>query len=335
MRAIIIGLCLFLGITGYVANQSKPAKSLQAMINASVGKKLVLSGGTYSTGNLTCTGNFTLETDGPVTWNIGGSAVGFDATKCPGLTIRGDLTIAGSARAYTGNGTGPSDAGQVGLKLYNASGITIEGKITVKNISGACLDAQAPAATWQTVAQIHGLSLANCYRGIWLHNGAEYMTFSNVNAFNNVIAIQVDSGNNTFANTKAVFNSIGVKICGSNNTFCNSTGNNAHGIFSNLESNHNTYNLVAVDVMLGETFIGAHLIGDQAGGGGSIIQIVNSKGINLVGGQIGSSVTVDSGSQLSLQSNLMRTDLGITVTGAGNINAKDNFTMSGMWAGNN
>jgi hypothetical protein len=341
MRTIIVGLCISLGSIGFAANQYLPGSSLslQTQINnaAASGTKLVIPGGTYSVSGLTCATGVVIESDGPVAFNLG-SSNGLSIPSGCSMTLRGDFEFYGNAPAYTGYGTGPSSGSQFGISAINPNDLKIEGRIKIHNINGTCFDAQQ-VANWQNRSEVD-ITVFNCYRGAWLHNGAEYMTL-NVFAFNNVIGVQDDGANNRITGS-AIFNSIGYKICGSNDLYCNNIGNNGHGILTGVHANHNTFNLSFQNITLGYTVSGSHAIGDQSGGNSGTIQLVNAKGVNIVGGQIGSNITVDAASQVMVQGNYVRTDLpGYAAPAApsggtfGTFFGKNNFGPTGMWASNN
>lgn len=289
------------------------------------------------TSGLTCVSDIVVESSGPVIIRGNGSAPILDLTGCRRFTLRGDFTFIGDAPDYAGAAAKtsgvPADSvftrvPRIGIRLDRSENIAIEGRIAISNVAGDCLQARNTPA-WQSVVRVRGLSVSHCQRGIHLYEGAEYMTISDFNAFNNVYGIVVGSGNNTFSNGKAIYNTVAIHLTGG--------ANNAHGIFTAVEANHNEYNLLAVDVTLGQTFIGCHFIADQAGAGHGRIELFRSRAINLVGGQIGSDIRIDAGSQLSLQSNYIRTDIARlpVIAAGGMLIARDNFAAAGLWVGNN
>lgn len=325
----LIGAILLLALWAYLASHRNPGVLLQARINASANARLVIPAGTYATTGLKCVSNLVIESDGPVVLVSDTEAPMLDLSHCSNVSLRGDFTLIGKSPPYTGHTTqtGPAAGGQTGIKLDRSERISIEGRVEIRNIAGTCLDAQSSLA-WQSVTLIRGLIVNHCYRGIHLHDAAEYMTFSDFNAFNNVYGVVVESGNNSFANGKVVYNSVAIRLAGGTN--------HAHGIFTAVEANHNAVNLQVQDVTLGQTFLGCHFIGDQAGGGGSRIELIASKGVNIVGGQIGSDISLEGGSQLSLQSNYIRTDItnAPRVAAGSLLIARDNFGPTGPWASN-
>jgi hypothetical protein len=338
MRALISGLCFILASIGYAANQYLPAAlGLQMQINnaAASGTKLVIPGGTYRVAGLACAPGAVIESNGLVSFSLGSGNGLLVSSGCK-MTLRGDFEFYGNAPNYTAHGTGPSSGSQYGISVFNGNDLKIEGKVKIRNINGTCFDAQQ-TATWQNVAEVTGLTVAHCYRGAWLHNGAEYMKLD-VFAINNVIGIQDDGANNRFTG-QAIFNSIGAKACGSNDASCNNTGNNGHSVLNGMSLNHNAYNLVVMNISTGYTIVGSHIIADQSGGNSGIIQVINSKGVNISGGQIGSNLSVDGASQVMFGGNYIRTDLAgaalPSVASGGTFFGKNNFGPTGLWAGNN
>lgn len=337
MKNIIFTLLLaFVSLTAHAEIRVPAGANIQQFINSGAGQKIVISGGTYTAG-FTCVSGLEIVSDGHVTITSSTAAPIINLTGCTDVKLSGDFEIVGNGPSYTGYPSSQVvDGAQTGITLSGNDRIDIDGKIEIHNIKGSAVDVQATAVAWKNSIHIRGLTVHDAYRGMWLHNVAEYVTTSDVNAYNNLFGIQVDSGNNTFINAKTIYNSVGVKVCGTASGYCDSA-NNAHGVFVALESNHNTYDLVVVDVTVGETFSGCHFIADQSGSGHGKIQIINSKGINIIGGQIAADISLDATSVLSLQSNYVRPALTNTpiVAAGGILYAKNNFTDTGPWANNN
>lgn len=302
--------------------------TMQAAINAAAGRRLTIPGGTYAVGALTGVSNIEIDTDGPVTLTTTAAAPILDFTGKSNFSIKGHLTLQGNGASYSGYGSGLSDTGQVGIKLQNADRYRIEG-VEIKNISGCGILAKQSAGGWQHQGVVTGVRISHCQYGMRYTDSAEYETVSDFVVSNCTFGLLVEAGNNTFVNGKAIFCSIGVKLAAG--------ANDAHGIFSGCEFNHNTYNLTCVGVTVGETFSGCHFLAGQGGGDHGTIQIIGSKGINLIGGQIGSDITVDATSMLSVQGNYIRPTLtnAPAVTSGGVLVSKNNFTDAGLWASNN
>jgi len=202
-----------------------------------------------------------------------------------------DLTITGTAANYTGSGTGPSDAGQHGIAAVNCTRIRVR-NVRFSNLSGTGIDYQFPSGAFDDahIAIFSDLSISNSYRGVHTRNYGEYAEFTNLQVKNNVVGIEVESGNVSFSNVIAQFNSTGIKIDGQANQ------NPCHGTFSGGSSNHNVYNLVVASCGVGQVFSGMNFIADQSGGispDSKGIRIYNSRGVTIANGQIGSNILVE------------------------------------------
>jgi len=305
---------------------------LQSSINAAAGKRLVIPAGTYTTNGLKCVSNIEIVSDGPV--KIIGKTTSpiFDFAGCSNFSLRGDFELIGNGASYKGETSRLGlPNGQVGINLYNSNKFDISGKIEIHHIAGDCISAQAPASTWKSVGHIRGVILHDCYRGIRLHNSAEYLSITDLNAYNNSLGIVVESGNNTFVNAKATLNYIGILIA--------KGPNEGHGQFIGCTANHNEINLSITDISVGQTFVGCHFIADQSGSKSGTINVVNSRGVLISGGQIGSNVNIANGGTVLLQGNYIRTEItrfkSPSVKGSAVLISKDNFSSAGVWSGNN
>ncbi|CAN5465149.1 hypothetical protein BH11PSE4_BH11PSE4_35290 [soil metagenome] len=156
---------------------------------------------------------------------------------------------------------------------------------------GTAFDCEAPASGFNlaAVARFSDVSATNSYRGFWTRNSCEYAVFSNVIARNNVFGMVVSSGNISVSGFEFVWNYNNLQIVGQAN------GNSCHGSFTGGVSNHGVYNLEVLSCGLGQSFSGVNFIGDQGGSLelGGVIRIANSRGINIVGGILGSKVLVE------------------------------------------
>lgn len=315
---------------------------LQTAFNAASGRgRLVIPYGSYAAASLVVPSNVEIETDGPVTLTTGTVGPILDCSNAVNFRIGGHFTLQGGGPAYTGYapsgyGTGPcQDLGQHGIKLFNADRYEIAGKIEIRNMAGTGILRQASAGGWQHQGKISGVRVRDCFYGMnsgsatvgGVVTGAEYETVADCMFDNNVFGILEDSGNNTYVNCKTRFNSIGVKMTGG--------ANNAHGIFVALESNHNATNLTLMNITNGQTFSGCHFIADQSGSGHGAIQISNCKGINITGGQLGSDISIDSTSTVSVQGMYVRTSLANAPSNSGLLVAKGNWSDSGPVSWNN
>lgn len=129
-------------------------------------------------------------------------------------------------------------------------------------------------------ARISDIAAIACDTGIETApaSNAEYLSFSNANAWDNRIGVKDGAGNTQF---------IGGNCCDNTETgfwLVGEYGNSAHGIVT-MNINHNAvYNVRCVDVPNGHTFANCHIYGD--GGSTGIIALSNCKGIVFDGGNI-------------------------------------------------
>jgi hypothetical protein len=308
-------------------------ESIQPYFNVAAGQKLIISGGSYSTNGLTCVNDVEIVSDGKVTITTTSNAPIFNLSGCNNVSLRGNFELVGNGSSYT---THPSsqivDGGQSGIYLNNSTDISIDGNIEIRNMRGSGIRAENTTLTspsvWHPNITISGIYAHDNYHGIRTYNKAEYIIISNSLMSRNLFGFFIDSGNITVSNSIATDNSNGVAL--------RNGVNGGHGSFTGLLANHNYYNLSVSGVSVGHSFVGCFFLSDQSGLSAGAIQIINSKGINLIGGQIGSNITVDATSQLSLQSNYIRTTLSnINVSTGAVLISKGNFTETGLWAGNN
>ncbi|MBW7967591.1 hypothetical protein [Bradyrhizobium sp. BR 10261] len=315
----VMAVCAAQCVAGEAAFSDPPADStavLQALLDA--GNAIVLPAGkiTNVSGLRIPPGGASIRGENATAvLHVTGNAAAILANGA--RVIVSDLTITGTAPNYTGYGTGPTDLGQHGIQLINSPGSQVR-NVKLSNLSGSGIDYQAPSASFTAAnASIFSdIFVSHVFRGVHVYNFGEYANFSNMQAKNNVVGMEVESGNVTFSSVSALYNSIGIKINGQANQ------NPCHGRFNGGSSNHNTYNLVVMSCGFGQVFNGMDFIGDQSGGltrGAQHILIYNSRGISIANGQIGSNVVVSakdpitgdsslSGSNL-LSNNFVRDDL--------------------------
>lgn len=225
----------------------------------------------------------------------------------------------GTGALYAGYGTGPTDGSTFGIKANGAKTFSIIDPF-IQQVANGIDISNVPA--WQDAGSIRGGRISHCYRGIWLHNSGEGVFISEANVSDCVFGIVVDSGNNNLANGQTVRCSVGLLISGGSN--------NGHGSVMGWNSRHNTFNLSCQNVTLGHYLGGCNFIGGQAGADQGVIQIYNSKGIMIDGGQIAyADITVDATSQLVLRDVTFRGPVNITVAAGGSFDAKGCFAMSG------
>jgi hypothetical protein len=306
-------------------------ESIQPYLNAAAGQKLIISGGSYTTTGLTCINDVEIVSDGKVTISTTSNAPIFNLSGCNNVSLRGNFELVGNGSSYT---THPSsqivDNGQAGIYLNNSTDIAIEGNIEIRNMRGSGIRAENTVLTspsvWHPNITISGIYAHDNYHGIRTHNKAEYIIISNSLMSRNLFGFFIDSGNITVSNSIATDNSNGVAL--------RNGVNGGHGSFTGLLANHNYYNLSASGVSVGHSFVGCFFLANQSGGGAGRIQVLSSKGINLVGGHLGSVITTDAGSIVSVQSNYIYPSLS-GFSGAGSWISKNNFDDTGLWSDNN
>lgn len=227
----------------------------------------------------------------------------------------------GSGPLYAGHldPSNPTDSSTLGIRVKQSKNFGITDPYIMRVANGIDVS-QVP--TWQDGGYIRGGKIYHCYRGVWLHETGEGVFISETNVSDCVFGVVVDSGNNNLSNGQTTKCSVGLLVSGGTN--------NAHGSVMGWNSRHNTYNLSCQNVTLGHYFGGCNFIGGQAGSDNGGIQIYNSKGILISGGQIAyANITVDATSQLTLRDVTFRGPVNITVATGGSFDAKGCVAMSG------
>lgn len=261
------------------------------------------------------------------------NSVALDFTGKNGFAVR-DLSLLGVATVSNTYAYPTVSQTGTAIKISGAYGF----KISDLKISyvGTGIDYQA-SPSWGQKGRFSDIDFEYVYKAVYTYNSGEYATFSNIHIDKSTFGIHVDSGNNVFIGAQVTRSGVAVKLSGGTN--------NGHGQFIGGTFNHNNYNLDVWDAVgLGESFVGCHFIAGLSGSNAGILRIVNSKGIVITGGQIGSNVVIDGGAGTvnganMIANNYMRTDLtgyalpSISNGGVGLI--KNNFDAAGMWAGNN
>lgn len=230
----------------------------------------------------------------------------------------------GSGPIYQGYGDpdNPVDGATFGIKVKNSKTFSIADPI-IKRVANGIDVSQMPS--WQDGGSIRGGRISHCFRGLWLHDVGEGVFVSDINVSDCVFGVVVDSGNSNLANGQTTRCSVGLLIGGSP-----AGSNGAHASVMGWNSRHNNYNLSCQNVPLGHYIGGSNFIGGQGGADQGKIQIVNSKGIMIDGGQTAySDITVDATSQLILRDVTFRGPVNITVAGGGVFDAKGCFAMTG------
>ena len=250
------------------------------------------------------------------------------ATNVENFSISGRVTISGTKL------TNETNQLESGLYLKNCKNYSIDG-VVVTDCRFCGIELDAPDEYLPNERGDRGkfsnISLNSNNYPIYIAPLAEYNVFTNITASSNLNAFLVQGGNNNFSVCNIVDNQKGVWVLGG--------ANDAHGVFSGCNINHNTeYNLLVEDIVNGETFVGCHFYGDDAEGVGKI-QIQNSRGVNIQGGIIDAAifiVTGDNGRCHSISNNYIAGSYtSISGDFLENIFRKNNFTISGQWASNN
>lgn len=230
-------------------------------------------------------------------------------------------TIVGTGPLYTGYGAAgnPVDGTTFGLKVKGSETFSIIDP-NIQRVAYGIDVSQTPS--WQDGGSIRGGRVSHCFRGIYLHDTGEGVFISGTNVSDCVFGVVVDSGNSNLANGQTTRCSVGLLISGGTN--------NAHGSVMGWNSRHNSYNLSCQQVTLGHYFGGCNFIGGQAGADQGKIQILNSKGIMIAGGQTAyADISVDATSQLVMRDVIFRGPVNITVAAGGSFDAKGCMVMAG------
>jgi hypothetical protein len=230
-------------------------------------------------------------------------------------------TIIGTGPVYTGYGAvgNPVDGSTFGLKVRNSKTFGIIDPNIQRVANGIDI---TQVVNWQDGGSIRGGRVSHCFRGLYLHDYAEGVFVSDINVSDCVFGVVVDSGNSNLSNGQTTRCSVGLLISGG--------GNNAHGSVMGWNSRHNTFNLSCQNVTLGHFFGGCNFIGGQVGADQGAVQIYNSKGIVINGGQTAyADITVDATSQLFMRDVLFRGPVKVAVTPGGAFDAKGCMAMTG------
>lgn len=317
------------------ANADNTAIIQNAVNQASVsGEPVRIPRGVFKHTGLVGKSNVKIYGEGPASVLFNTSAtVALDLTGTTGAEVF-DLALKGTATVLSsGNYPTMSQTG-VAVKVSNAS------KFILSNLKisyvGTGVD-YSQSANWGAKGHFSNIDIEYAYKAVYTYSGGEYGHFDGVHVDSSTFGFHVDSGNNVFIGAQVVRSGVAVKISGG--------ANNGHGSFIGGTFNHNNYNLDVWDsVSLGESFVGCNFIGDGSGGNSGQIRIMNSRGITITGGQIGSNITIDGGSGTQngpnlIAGNYIRTDLpgyappAVTNGGVGLF--KNNYSPSGMWVANN
>ncbi len=221
--------------------------------------------------------------------------------------------VIGSGGTYGGYGAPLSGTTTFGIKIRNARKFAINDADIQRVDIG--MDIGQTAGSWQHGGSIKGGRVMHCTRGMWLRDLAEGIFVSDILVSDCTFGVTVDSGNTNLSNGQSVYCSIGLLVSGG--------ANHAHGSVVGWNSRHNTYNLSVQNVTNGHSFVGCNFIAGQGGSDNGGVQIYNSKGVMITGGQIAyADVSVDATSQAFFRNVTWRGPVNISVSAGGVFDAK-------------
>ncbi len=225
---------------------------------------------------------------------ISGNGQIFNLDNKSGFRLLGAATLFGSATLTDINGPVPVSS-EIGIYQNACSDFIVE-NITCRQFKGAgiFLTGSLPPIvnpkggyTFAERGRWSNIGLYANVKGLVAEagNGGEYQSFVNVDASNNNIALSVAAGNISMVGGNSSGNRVNLYLFGGTN--------NGHGRISGLSLNHGLpFNLLCEDVTLGMTLTGCHFYANDDEGSGRI-EILNSKGISIEGGQIDCRVIVN------------------------------------------
>lgn len=212
-----------------------------------------------------------------------------------GFRLLGSATFYGSATISDINGSIPTST-EYGIYQDRCSDFIV-GDMTFRQFKGAGVylngGAQPPIVnpsggyTFAERGRWGNIGFYGNVKGLVAEagNGAEYQSFSNIDAGNNNIALSIAAGNISITGGNVSGNRVNLYLRGGTN--------NGHGRIANVSLNHGKpYNLLCEDVTLGFTLAGCHFYANDSAGDGRI-EIINSKGISIEGGQLDCKVIVN------------------------------------------
>jgi len=210
---------------------------------------------------------------------VGASSTMFSATLVDNWSLVGPFTVNGDL--VTNPGTGVSSKA---ISVTDCGNWKIIDP-TINNVKGYGIYTDPGASTRPrgNGGSVINPKLNGCVWG-WHDNpgsGGEYCTVTNIHAIANAeAAVESSAGNTIFVGGHILDNiKDGIRLFNG--------ANNTHGSFTGLNVNHNgQYNLVATQVLNGETFTGCHFYANVAGTSPGSIFLDRCKGINLDGGHL-------------------------------------------------
>ena len=202
------------------------------------------------------------------------------------VEIKGTLIVSGVSAE-----TGLRIVGGRRYKVENITSRLFQGK-------GFDFDNDGTTGTRGQKGQLNNCAAYECTLGWDFNDGqsAEYQVLTGCNASGCVDGVQIQAGNINWTGGNITDNGTGVTLV--------SGANEAHGIMTGVNINHNDINLSAVDIILGFNFFGCNWY--SSGAGTSRIIIENSRGIVIDGGDWDCPVEIEDGAATSNGLNMLR-----------------------------
>lgn len=205
------------------------------------------------------------------------------ADKVDRWSIVGRVTFKGSKTTLVGQG---GDTGEVGLKIIGCYNFSVETAFFTKIAGTGLLRTAAERVTpyYSEGGQYSTISCSDCVNGVYW--GSEYEIFGNLKINGCDIGLTIKSGNISAVAGSISDNDVGVYIP--------SGPNNAHGICSGININHNlTLGILVEPTSQGFTFIGCHCYASEIDPTKGGILIKDSQGVNFLGGIYDCTVKVE------------------------------------------
>lgn len=218
----------------------------------------------------------------------------FQAIKVNGWSILGKATLIGNATLADLIGPIPVSS-EVGFYQESCADFVVE-NLTFRQFKGKGLHLAGPLPpivqpsggyTFGERGRWGFIGLYANVRGMDVEagNGGEYQNFGVLDAANNNIGLSISGGNICVAGGGSNGNRVNLYLYGG--------VNNCHGRIVGLSVNHGKpYNLLTENVTEGMTLVGCHFYANDTLGDGRI-EIINSKGIVIDGGNIDCRVIVN------------------------------------------
>lgn len=195
---------------------------------------------------------------------------------------KSNWSILGKLELVGGLGIGAtSDTGEIGLLVNSCKDYTVQ-NVHAHNFRGHGIKRTrtvSPSVNYGDLGKWLNISANINLTGFDIGELAEYENYTNITIVENETGLIVAGGNNNFVNGNVTNNGIGVHLKGG--------VNNAHGVISGLNVNHNlNHNWLIEDVTQGQTIANCHSYANEphTSATGSKIEIKNSRGIHFHGG---------------------------------------------------